>query len=760
MRHAGIFGLLLLGACEAPPAGAPTPDPAEHRVFRAEVDCAGCHPRQVDEFAVATMRYGAFSPTFQAMEVALAEVFDAPFAGDRLGDARNFCGRCHAPLADARGVVADGTLLRPRLSHPTDSAVSCDFCHRVTGPDFEASTLGDGIGNLALAFAPGVLRVGPVNGAISNGFHTSADGDGAFLRSSAFCGACHDVRPPLLDVTRPEFGPGGAPFARSEDLFSEWQASPYADADHLQNPLRGMPGVAGIHGPEAAPRGEEITCQDCHMSRYPQVGFAAEVPAADFAGVPAEDLPRKADKLYRADRVAEAEGAPVRRVSTHALPGASSPMVPFPLRPELSAEAALASPPLAWFDAAPGDPVLAEDRALAEAVSRVGDAAACEGALDTGGLPACSRQRRVALLQAAVTLSADEVPAQVGAGGVLDIPLWVENVGAGHNVPAGFSQERETWVELSVIDEGAPCTADTDCADWLEARRFFEDPRTSCLPLRADGRPDPLYDPALPDSVDRRFRADRSGQCDPEARRCVIYRSGHLVDEDGDGRTADEDLRHRRVQTDPTRLREACVAPGPDADLRPAGVLQGLVWFHNGFQRVALDAEGAPVPEPQAERWLAPTAVPYAPGPDSPPVWAQDPAERRSLFATQRALYERVRYLGAETMDPDTGVTHRFGPEVPNLMQANRFFNGNALRPFEPRQARYQVTLPEAVVGPVAVRARVRFRFFSPRTLRTLAAREAQRDPTAPLVHEALIDQGLDVVDLAAVRAEVEVLRD
>jgi hypothetical protein len=34
----------------------------------------------------------------------------------------------------------------------------------------------------------------------------------------------------------------------------------------------------------------------------------------------------------------------------------------------------------------------------------------------------------------------------------LEIPIELTNVGAGHRVPAGFSQEREIWVELVVKD--------------------------------------------------------------------------------------------------------------------------------------------------------------------------------------------------------------------------------------------------------------------------------------------------------------------
>jgi hypothetical protein len=35
----------------------------------------------------------------------------------------------------------------------------------------------------------------------------------------------------------------------------------------------------------------------------------------------------------------------------------------------------------------------------------------------------------------------------------VEIPVVLENTGAGHRVPAGFSQEREIWVELTVSDD-------------------------------------------------------------------------------------------------------------------------------------------------------------------------------------------------------------------------------------------------------------------------------------------------------------------
>jgi hypothetical protein len=69
--------------------------------------------------------------------------------------------------------------------------------------------------------------------------------------------------------------------------------------------------------------------------------------------------------------------------------------------------------------------------------------------LDEAGMPRGLRPRRDLLLGRTFRF------AVVGAsqrGGRLEIPIELENTGAGHRVPAGFSQEREIWVHLRVTD--------------------------------------------------------------------------------------------------------------------------------------------------------------------------------------------------------------------------------------------------------------------------------------------------------------------
>lgn len=71
--------------------------------------------------------------------------------------------------------------------------------------------------------------------------------------------------------------------------------------------------------------------------------------------------------------------------------------------------------------------------------------------LDAFGIPRGAKQRRDLLLGR--TFRFEITDARRTARGV-EIPVVLENVGAGHRVPAGFSQEREFWVHLVVRDAG------------------------------------------------------------------------------------------------------------------------------------------------------------------------------------------------------------------------------------------------------------------------------------------------------------------
>ncbi|MEE2645342.1 MAG: multiheme c-type cytochrome [Myxococcota bacterium] len=692
-------------------------------------NCASCHPRQAEAFAGATMAYGLLSPAYNAMEASLMTLSEGALSAE--GELGAFCSDCHALNAAQGGLErVDGTLNRDQVIDPVTGAMSCESCHR-------AQRHGAAVAEPP-KLHPSAAKLGPSTEPMTTGGHAyrgSAE-DREWLRSPAFCAQCHDVRPRRPDVST------GEPFGRIENLFTEWSESPWAQADHPLNPLRGQPGIIGLHeGREG--EGEQITCQDCHMSLYPYRDFADRVSYdRDFAPVDPSTLQRKADKLYPIGYGARPGEGPIRRVSGHSFPGASQPLTPFPL-PTAAPEAWWETPPAEfylgrWAAAPPGPTSWAEWRAR-EAALR-----------DRWGHPLRSFARRRDLLRAAATLSLDALPQNAPRDAPLQLDLWVENVGAGHRFPAGFSQERELWVALTVHDEGRACTTHQDCEDLIEARYLVDERRNRCEVSLSDGRLDPTLRLRGSSgegngsfvSWGRRLREERSGLCDEAHGRCILYRSGYLIDLDGDGRVNDEPLRHQLIEESYETLERRCVLSGPDVDQRPTGRDLGLVWFHNELQRVEVDETGAPVELPGAAG-LRPSTPPPSLSDYEGPLHMQAPAERRHKAYTDWARYERLRYLPARSPENVAIGGQARDLIAPHLFKTNRYFNGNALRPFEPRLARYTLSLPEGAVGPLRVRAALRLRFFSPRTLRVLAARHPE------LLHEAQIDAALEIVDVA-----------
>ena len=131
-----------------------------------------------------------------------------------------FCEGCHGPVAVMAGELP-GTAL-DALSEVSAEAISCDFCHQVTGTNGE-------LGNTSVEVdANGVKRaqfddaVSPVHDTEYSAFHQSAE----------FCGNCHNVDHP---------GNG----MHLEATYTEWKDGPYA--------------------------AQGIVCQDCHMTPGPGV---------------------------------------------------------------------------------------------------------------------------------------------------------------------------------------------------------------------------------------------------------------------------------------------------------------------------------------------------------------------------------------------------------------------------------------------------------------------------------------------------------
>jgi hypothetical protein len=399
------------------------------------------------------MAHAARSPLFQALELLIEEQVGRsnacpegagvlrrrdsgrdcrdPTSGIALTGAggEGWCVNCHAPGQNLGGRVpswdalargADNRPLGELVLRAGADGIGCTFCHQVSGPVhagaaargeyegnptwsspvtgatfFARSTEHDrrfGIANSGYRPDPTVLLARDGSPLVPGGAHRALEpGVRAYLESSEFCGSCHDVRLFGTDVLGRT---RREHFKRLRNAYSEWLD--YADGRRAR----------GLDAP---------SCQACHQSSYPGV--------------------------CRSDRASSAAAEP------EATPGGCPPHTHFEARAPGSTTVAFASSalgserPLHAHDFAGVEVPLSADfeRALAD-----------ERVLADDGRPLGVRARRDLLLRASVRLS---LAAPRRADGHWEIPVTIENVGAGHRVPAGFSQERELWVELRVADE-------------------------------------------------------------------------------------------------------------------------------------------------------------------------------------------------------------------------------------------------------------------------------------------------------------------
>lgn len=321
------------------------------------------------------------------------------------------------PLRDYQLVDASGKQVLPSTiggappagSLPSLGAagITCDLCHNVTGPDINRSFQRDGFANASVLVAETEEKTGPFLGpvAVKDNFHVSTNQTDriAFLRSGAFCNACHDVRVPNNNLTALEANsnPGGSSvhYYRLENLSTEWQIGPYNSTNN--------------------PFGKVVRCQDCHMSLFPfagtstyQVGglnITSPTPgvfATDYAAVPGVST----DQNFPLQK---------RAVVNHYFTGVDVPLL-----------------------------------TTAELQSRLGPTYPdiLQPGTDTHGIPFSLEARREALLQAAVRIDASQTDATTQVGGTFMVRIQAVSL-TGHRFPAGFSQERTAYIQLKVTDD-------------------------------------------------------------------------------------------------------------------------------------------------------------------------------------------------------------------------------------------------------------------------------------------------------------------
>jgi hypothetical protein len=475
-----------IGALIAPSfAQTPTGNPPEAASFRDQdyqrpTNCLPCHQRQYNELHSSVKSgYRNVSPLFNGLETSgnlltgglLRPVYGdntvqvpGPTAGSTITLDTNmftspilqvapqvragFCFTCHNPARERQGenpllrevpelgantganfqpgifrplrdyhlVDANGNQVVPTqiggdpppgtTKSPAADGITCDTCHNVTGPDLNRSFYADGFANTSLLIDHTIEKIGPFADpvAVKGQFHVASNDPSkiSFLRSGAFCNACHDVRLPINTLTSGEknvHDNTNVNFFRLENLSTEWQIGPYNSTNN--------------------PFGKVIRCQDCHMSMFPftansnyQVGdmtITSPTPAIfaqDYAAVPGVST----EGNYPLSK---------RAVVNHYFTGVDVPLL-----------------------------------SLDELRSRLGSdyPDVFQSGVDTHGVPNSLEARRTALLQAAVRIALDKTDQTAQIGQPFNVRVEATAL-TGHRFPAGFSQERTTYIQLSVTDD-------------------------------------------------------------------------------------------------------------------------------------------------------------------------------------------------------------------------------------------------------------------------------------------------------------------
>jgi eukaryotic-like serine/threonine-protein kinase len=436
------FGVAIAGVSFAASKSVPPPPESPKRALtRSPLEktsaetCAPCHAKYVAEWQRSVMAHSVKSPLFGALESAIEEQVgrDDRCPGgagilrkgnvcrdERTGitvtgsGGEHWCVNCHAAGDNLASTVPtwtpSGSPLRDVLSPRAMEGISCAVCHQTIGP-VHATAAYQGNPTWISPITGSVFRMRPEDGAgergISNSgylldpsiFLTRALGRGEgdpvvhrrppddtsrYLRSSEFCGACHDVR---LFGTDSIGKDRGEHFKRLRNAFSEWRTWSESERAAGRRPA---------------------SCQDCHMTLYPGVCVQDASIGKPAAGCPPGFRFEARAPGEKARGLIAPASRELRPITSHAFTS-----IDIPLSKEF---------PDAWAD----DP-----------------------ALDASGAPLGLEARREQLLRHTFRFA---VGAASRIGSHLEIPIEIENTGAGHRVPAGFSQERETWVELIVRD--------------------------------------------------------------------------------------------------------------------------------------------------------------------------------------------------------------------------------------------------------------------------------------------------------------------
>lgn len=471
-------------------------EPLTMDAFSQPEVCAICHPRQYQQWQGSMMRYGAISPVFSALEL-FANKLPGPghpeggnvmarlpaykdLSGnvdpDRQGDL--FCQSCHNPIDAARPYPDPDLVFEQVPSGQNPFPV-------MRGPEDTTPNVVRPLADYATPLGKNGISCDfchQVTGPSDDVVLPAREGDGIANVSLRFEGGIGKQGPNFELMPNPLHGSVRNTYLSSSDFCGGCHdvRIPVDDQGTAEPDAMRLENLftEWQQGPYGpAPNGNDTSCQDCHMSLFPSTP-PGNYPQDIVSVFPSPDMNIK------------------RRVSTHYFTGVD----------------------VALIEAYPGQ----EPQGF-----------------DSQGMPIGQIDRRAALLKAAASMEL-RAPASIRTSEVLTVTVDVRNKSAGHNIPSGFSQERQMWVELHVTD----------------------------------------------------------------ARGIDIYKSGHLVDsahpETGefapDGSLHDEDLQDVVVTLDPVLGNTVEIVNGADYNRRKLGINKGLVNFANEFVSYD-DATGREVEE-------------------------------------------------------------------------------------------------------------------------------------------------------------------
>ena len=286
----------------------PGSQPFEGGVINQPTTCAVCHGNY--DVNVEPYRNWQGSMMAHASRDLLFEACmtignqDAPDSGD-------LCLRCHIPNGwlQGRSVPTDGS----QMLASDKVGVSCDLCHRMVDPIFDAElNPAEDAGILAALSMPasefgnGMFTIDPT-GTRRGPFVDATSGHpilvSLYHREAAICGTCHDVSNTAFHKASPgvytpnTFDEMAADFSAHnllpiERTYSEWFYSEYNTPQ-------------GVYAPEFGGNKDIVaTCQDCHMRDVtgrgcilPSAPIRNDLPLHDMTGG-STWLPAQLSTLY------------------------------------------------------------------------------------------------------------------------------------------------------------------------------------------------------------------------------------------------------------------------------------------------------------------------------------------------------------------------------------------------------------------------------------------------------------------------------